>query len=286
MKINLVLILSLISSIVFSQEKKSIKSGVIILTNDAKKEFVDLTYKENMVVYTNANTQKKEHLFLSFVKKIEEKDTNYKPITTSKAHKLDTLYKPRYPEGIYLTKEDFINKTPSKTQSIVPKNIYGQKKPIRDSIAHNCFFYDLVTDKKIKKTFAVSYQGHLYFQMYSILKNRNKTDRAQTTNFHNSFVRVIDGGDNYFYTEAELTNQWAQGFAYGGVGGVAGSILAENMVYGKGVVWDFKNQEFNIFKNCKDYNKFVETVYPEGKQKCEKQQPDVLLIRQAFKKFK
>jgi len=195
----------------------------------------------------------------------------------------DTLFKPNYPEGIYISKEDFINKKPNYVKDIIPKNIYGKKKAILDTIVHACYFYDAKTDKKIKKVFAISYKGYLYFQLYSILKNRNKLDRAQATNFPNSFVRVIDGGKNYYYTEANLTNQWAKGLAYnlGALGGAIGN----TMIYGKGVVWDFKNKEFNIFRNCKDYNEFIQRVYPEGKQICKKQ-PDMLKVREAVLHFK
>ena len=58
------------------------------------------------------------------------------------------------------------------------------------------------------------------------------------------------------------------------------------MIKGKGIVWDIKNQEFNIFKNCKDYNDFIKDKYPEGVQQCENQQPDMLLVRKAIEKIK
>ncbi len=267
----------------FAQEGKTIKSGIITLTNDAKKEFVNLTYKEKMVVYTNVSTNLKEHLMLMFVKNIEEKELEF--VEKKESTETDTLFKPNYPEGLYLTKEDFINKKPSQIKKVIPKNLMGKKKPLLN-IAHACYFYDAETNKMIKKVFAISYKGHLYFHAHSILKNRNKTDRAQSANSPFSYSRVIEGGDKYFYSEVDLANQWAQGFAYGGIGGVVGGVLAKDMIYGKGVVWDFKNQEFNIFKNCKDFNEFIEEVYPEGKQKCEKQQPDMLKVREAVQKFK
>lgn len=260
-------------------EQKPIKSGVITLTSGTKKEFVNLRYQRNMVIYTNIETDLEENLLLTFIKNIEEKEVDYTIKEESKEN--NNFFKPNYPEGIYLTKEAFINKKPSQVKLVIPKNIYGKKKPLL-SIVHNCFFYDGATDKKMKNVFAISYKGHLYFQIHAILKNRNRTDRAQTSSFHNSFVRVLMGGENYLYTEADLANQWAQAALYN----VASGVLADDVIYGKGIVWDFKNQEFNIFKNCRDYNIFVEEVYPEGKQKCEEQQPDVLQIREAVEKFK
>ncbi|WP_264521585.1 hypothetical protein [Flavobacterium sp. N1994] len=188
--------------------------------------------------------------------------------------------------GIYITKEDFIKERISSSDEVVAKGMYGFEKPVLTKIEDNCFFYYKATDEKIKDVFAICYKGHLYFQIRAILENRNKTDRAQTNEFPNSFTRVLSGGQNYYYLEASLANQWAQGFAYGGVGGATGGALANTMINGKGVVWDVKNQEFNIFKNCNDYNEFIKDKYPDGVQKCERQQPDILEVRKAIEKIK
>ena len=168
----------------------------------------------------------------------------------------------------------------------MPKGLIGFVKPKLTTIEHNCFFYNEDTDEKLKDVFAVSYQGHLYFQINAILSNRNKTDIAQTNDFPNSFVRVIMGGKNYLYTEANLANQWAQAISYGAVGGAVGGALANSVIYGKGVVWDFKNSEFNIFKNCEDYNEFIKDIYPNGVQGCENQQPNVMNIRKVIEIIK
>lgn len=193
----------------------------------------------------------------------------------------DTLYKPNYPEGIYLSKRDFINKVPSSQKSV---EMIGFNKKRIDSIIHNPYFYYASTNKKVKNVFAISYKGHLYFQIKAILKNRNKTDRAQNTNFHNTFVRVIIGGENYLYTEAELANQWAYGTAVNF--GVAGGLIANDLIKGKGVVWDFKNNEFNIFKSCKDYNEFIENKVPDEIQECERHQPNMIAVRKTIEKIK
>ncbi|MGV8915661.1 MAG: hypothetical protein ACOH1X_09475 [Kaistella sp.] len=39
--------------------------------------------------------------------------------------------------------------------------------------------------------------------------------------------------------------------------GPAGGAMASSLNQSKGVVWDVKNNEFNIFKNCEDYNSFI-----------------------------
>ncbi|SCZ00309.1 hypothetical protein [Flavobacterium caeni] len=197
----------------------------------------------------------------------------------------EVVYKSAYPEGVYFTKDDFIKKTPSQVQ-IVPKSIIGFKKKVLVENVHNCFFYNVSSDKKITKAFAVSYKGDLYFQINAILKNRHKDDDSQTNSFPHSFVRVIMGGDNFLYTEADLANSWAKAAAYGGVGGGVGAVLANSFIYGKGVVWDFNNSEFNIFRNCKDFNEFIRDRYEIGIQDCKKSQPDALKIREIIEKIK
>jgi len=195
--------------------------------------------------------------------------------------KSDTLFKPNYPDGIYLSKKDFIIKKVNTSKVVELRNF--NKKPI-DSIIHNPYFYYTDNNKKVKNVFAISYKGHLYFQIKAILKNRNKTDRAQSTNFHNTFVRVIMGGNNYLYTEAELVNQWAAGVAVNF--GVVGGMIANDLIKGKGIVWDFKNQEFNIFKSCKDYNKFISEKIKDDIQECKNQQPNMLKVRETIEKIK
>lgn len=192
----------------------------------------------------------------------------------------DTISKTGHPNGIYYTKADFINKVPNSKAKIVPKELVGWEKEELTGLPDECYFYLVSEDKKIKKVFAICYAGKLYFQTQAILDNRNKTDRAQTNHFTNGFTKVKIAGENYYYTEVSLVNKWAQAFAYNG--GAAGGILAINLNDLKGIVWDVKNQEFNIFKNCKDYNLFIKDLYPEGVQECNNHQPDIHKVRQVI----
>lgn len=197
----------------------------------------------------------------------------------------ETVYQSTYPDGIYFTKDDFLKKIPSQ-RPIVPKGLTGFKKPALVESGHNCYFYYVSPDERIKDAFAVSYNGHLYFQINAILENRHKDDDSQTNSFPKSFVRVIIGGTNFLYTEADLANVWAKGAAYGGIGGGVGVALANKWTYGKGVVWDFAKGEFNIFRNCKDFNEFIKDVYETGIQECKKNQPDAINIREIIEKIK
>nr|WP_321231301.1 hypothetical protein [uncultured Psychroserpens sp.] len=203
---------------------------------------------------------------------------------TEHTKKQDTLYYPQYPDGVYASKTDFINKTPSSVDSIYPMQIYKLERIPETELVHNCFFFSQKTRSKIRNVFAISYKGQLFFQVKAILKNRNKEDRAQKSTHHNSFVRVFIGGDNYLYTEAELGNQWAVGTAANF--GIVGNSIAQDLINGKGVVWDYKNKEFNIFKSCKDFNNFIEDKGPDYVLECESHQPHYVKVREAINSIK
>lgn len=196
----------------------------------------------------------------------------------------DTLFHSNYPEGVYLSKADFIKKAPSPTHKVYPVSLYGREKLPEVSKVHNCYFFNEKTSQKVKNVFAVSYNDGLYFQIKAILKNRNKNDKAQSANHPNSFVRVIMGGENYLYTEAELVNKWAAGTAVNF--GAAGGTIYQDLIKGKGIVWDFKNQEFNIFKSCKDYNEFIQDKLATASQNCDEHEPNMLEVRKAISKIK
>lgn len=197
---------------------------------------------------------------------------------------LDNLFQPNYPEGIYETKSDFLSKTPSNIEAINALELVSLKRIHKDSLPHNCFFFFDKSRSKIRNVFAISYNGQLYFQIKAILKHKNKNDRAQNNSNHYSFVRVIFGGENYFYTEANLVNKWTSGVVANL--GLAGSQIYSDMIYGKGIVWDFDNEEFNIFKSCKDFNEFIIDKLPKMVQDCESHQPDNFKVRNAIMKIK
>lgn len=295
-----IIIICFIAFECYSQNLKPVTKGFITISTGQKMEFSNLNFVDSQVIFTNNETKTQFTYFLNSINLIEDEShsvifkkyippKNDSELINEKKGVIevnDTLFKPYYPEGVYNTKEDFINKKVRSFGKLIPKGLIGFEKPILNTIEHNCFFYIESSDEKLTNVFAVSFQGHLYFQINAVLSNRNKKDRAQSNDFPNSFVRVIIGGDNYYYTEANLANAWVQGLAYGGVGGAVGGSLANTVVYGKGVVWDFKNKEFNIFKNCEDFNEFVTAVYPEGVQMCINQQPNYLKIREIIKKIK
>lgn len=299
------------------------KEGNIVLEDNKQLPFINVKLINGSFHYTDIESGSEKQIAISEVKYIVDRQnsnifTNKSVVERAKAKEEELIAKQKeqadlrrqeklkleesrklklVPDGIYFSKEDFLNGKPSSLETIVPKELIGFEKTELSGIPDACFFYYKNSDKKIKKVFAISYQGHLYFQIQAILNNRHKTDRAQTNDFPNSFTRVLSAGQNYYYVEATLINQWVQGLAYNtGATGVliASDLSSANVQLGKtqnfgnikGIVWDVKNKEFNIFKNCKDYNDFIKDIYPNGIQECDKHQPDITKIREVIEKIK
>jgi hypothetical protein len=294
MKLKFIYLFFFFSSVILGQEIPETKKGIITLTTNQKYEFTNLKTVNNQVIFINVATKSEFIYFKNAIKLIVDDKENvvYKSLLYEEEEKRkkekgltekpkEILFKANYPDGIYYTKEDFINKKPNENPKIFAKDLTDYEDEVLESIENICFFYFKESDKKIKRVFAVSYKGYLYFQLKAILTNKNKNDNAQTTDFPHCFTRVTKGGENYFYTEIDLANFWAQGAAFG-LGGPSGYTLAQDMITNKGIVWDFKNKEFNIFKNCKDFNRFIEKIHPESIQKFDSQQPDIIEIRKAI----
>lgn len=276
----------LMSSAAFGQKFKSLKEGTITVVTGEKISFKDLTWKDGKASYINFSSKLKEELYEQSIKEISEEplESGLNVNKTLVTSEMNGFKKTGLPEGIYETKADFTAKQPAKTQKLVKKGLVGfEKTPINDE-AMECFFYDEISDRKLKNVFAVVHNGYLYFSVQSILSNRNKTDRAQGSDFPNSFVKVTIEGDNYFYTEVGLANIWAKGLAYNM--GPAGGAMASSLNQSKGVVWDVKNNEFNIFKNCEDYNSFIRDIMPDDILQCRNNSYDQLFIRKTIEKIK
>lgn len=285
---NIAILFCLLVSIL-SFAQTIIPNGSVTIKSGEKYNFVDLRIDGSEVTFNDIATNKNMHFPFAQIKSIQGKPLSAEDVAKAEearkaAARIDTRFRPNYPEGIYLTKEDFIAKTPRSTEKIGPDVIDGYDEYMSDAEKF-CFFRYESSGNKVKNVFAVSYKGFLYFQLESVLKNRNKTDRAQTNDRYNQFIRVIDGGDNYYYFEAELANKWDQGFG-AAIGGAAGYYIAKSSEALKGIVWDFKNKEFNIFKNCKDYQAFVKTVLPEAAAVCHGQFANIEHVRSVISQIK
>lgn len=197
----------------------------------------------------------------------------------------DSIYKTIFLDGVFETKEDFLEGR-RKNYEIYPKNHRRDdryKSGIVADPGHSTVFRYKSNDKIVSKVFAVSYNGFLYFKVSAIVEDINRKDRFQSDSHNSNFVRAIVGGQNYIYTEAEFADEWERGLAM--QAGVAGYTLAESLLRGKGVVWDFWKHEFNIFRQCKDFNVFISAKYPEGIQNCD-EKLNLLEVRKIINTIK
>lgn len=321
LKNKLVLIILVLNSTISFSQSELAKKGIIILADNQKIAFNNVRLQAGKFVFFDIKSGMESSLPISEIKYIEDETTSKvftNKTVVDKSREADLKYEAEqmklaieeatrkeaefkkkledektalafgiYPNGVYFTKEDFLNKKASNSSyELIAKEIDGVERERIYSIPNECFFYYLSNGKKIKDVFAVSYRGRLYFQVNAVLKNRSKTDRAQDNDHPNSFVRVKSYGTNYYYFEADLANIWAQSASVGAFGIIIGSAVASTLDNLKGIVWDIKNKEFNIFKNCSDYNDFIKDKYPEGVLECKKQQPDIIQVRKAIEKIK
>lgn len=203
--------------------------------------------------------------------------------TTLQPTETDTLYKPYYPDGVYETMESFLNKRPRNAE-VVPKTVRG--KNVLTTIRQTCLFSYKSEKKAITKAFAISYHGHLYFQLSAIMDYANKKDRNQNNYFGHIFVKALMGGYNYIYTEAEFADEWEQALAFNAGGQAGGFDRAVSLQRNKGIVWDFWKHEFNIFRKCKDFNDFVAAKYPEEIRECSERLLPLEEVRKTIDKIK
>lgn len=193
-----------------------------------------------------------------------------------------------YPEGIYKTKSDFLKKRPSSISGIYPQGIKKKEVKEDNQLDWDIFFFDSSTDKKLKNVFAVSYQGNLYFQYGSILagKNRNKKDKDQTVSLLllSAFARVVLSGERYLYTELEIRSGWEE--ALSANMGLVGAAAMSNLDKLKGVVWDYRNSEFNIFRHCRDLNDFLTSHAASYSIECSDKKYDLEQLRRTMLELK
>jgi len=167
-------------------------------------------------------------------------------------------FRPNYPDGVYMSLESFNLKAPQRAV-LIPVERKGRQVTKIDTLPDICdFFYESSNDV-VSRCFAVSFHGYLYFRAGAVLENKSKNDKNQSVKEFNTFFRVLMGGKQFLYSEFE--------FAY-----------SKSNVYGfqntrfeqKGVVWNVKKHEFDIFNSCKNYNIFLEEEGGKSRTDCKK----------------
>ena len=151
-----------------------------------------------------------------------------------------------FPEGVYMTLEDVINKKPSSTEELYYKNADNNKST---DLPEKVFFYFKEKDKKVKFPLGVSYKGEMYFQTYR--KYTNKKDKGYDPDAYSRFCKVINYG-RFIYFEENMRGMFSK-FALGAINPVTYSINGST----KGIILDLENKEFNMLRDCEDLNNFL-----------------------------
>lgn len=157
-----------------------------------------------------------------------------------------TIRKGDFPEGVYMTLEDVLNKKPSLTDEV-----YFETNEKYDDVnlPEKAFFYFKKNGKKIKFPLAVSHKGEMYFQTYR--KYTNKKDKGYDPDAYSRFCKVTIYG-RFIYFEESMRGMFSK-FALGAISPVTYSINGNI----KGIVLDLENREFNILRDCEDLNNFL-----------------------------
>lgn len=266
MKANF-LFITLFSFSICLAQSRTVSAGKILTTANQKMTFTNLRLDDSEVRFINTETRSEFIYLLNSIRYIEDADANL--VFGTKPEKKETQpekpqTKTAYPDGIYKTKEDFLSKKPSGHRSVSPRQLGNSGTDFAGKDEEQVFFRYDDSDAKVRNTFAIVWNGRLYFQAKAILGNRNRDDRAQDSDFSNSFCQVLIEGDNYLYAEADLGNLWAKAV------GVNFGVSASTFNSRKGIVWDVKKQEFNIFRDCRDFNTFLAEVKPDAVIDCDR----------------
>ena len=194
-----------------------------------------------------------------------------------------------YPNGAYETLESFIAKTPN-DKKMLPKTHYkALYYEYKNDLVQ--FFEQGKTDFPIKNYFAVVNNGEVYLNVKAIMNNRGDGNGNLTKEIpNNGFLRVKAGTDEFLYVEmpmsktstailAGVAGGLTAGVASAAAGAVIGGVtsgLANGMIgiasptLMKGIVLDVNKKEFDIFKNCKDFNSFLQNQSSAPEVDCEK----------------
>lgn len=150
-----------------------------------------------------------------------------------------------FPEGIYMTLEDVLNKKPSSTEEVYLKTTDRNDTV---NLPEKAFFYFKQKNKKVLYPLAISYQGEMYFQTYR--KYTNKKDKGYDPDQYSRFCKVSIYG-RFIYFEENMRGLWSKAL-------LVNLNPASYSIKGKikGIVLDLDNREFNMLRDCEDLNDF------------------------------
>lgn len=167
-------------------------------------------------------------------------------LANSQEKEIKYIKKGDFPDGIYMTLEDVLNKKPSSTEELTYK--LADKNNSTES-PEKVFFYFKEKNKKVKFPLGVSYRGDMYFQTYR--KYTNKKDTGYDPDAYSRFCKVINYG-RFIYFEEDMRGKFSKTLL-GTLSPITYAINGKT----KGIVLDLEKNEFNILRNCVDLNEFL-----------------------------
>ncbi len=160
------------------------------------------------------------------------------------SQEINYIKKGEFPDGVYMTLEDVLNKKPSFTEELFYKSaVIGDTA----NFPNKAFFYFKEKNKRVLYPLGVSIKGELYFQTYN--KYANKKDKGYQGDEFSRFCKVASYG-RFLYFEEEIIGIWTKAWNYN----LSFSVGKSNT---KGMVIDFEKKEINIFRDCEDVNVFL-----------------------------
>ncbi len=157
-----------------------------------------------------------------------------------------SIKKGDFPDGIYQTLEDVLNRKPTSTETV-----YYKPSDKNDTVnsPEKVFFYFSEKDKRVRIPLAVCHNGEMYFQTYR--KYTNKKDKGYDPDQYSRFCKVTNYG-RFIYFEENMKGMWSKALM-GNLSPMTYSIKGNI----KGIVLDLDNREFNMLRNCEDLNDFL-----------------------------
>lgn len=165
----------------------------------------------------------------------------------STSQEIKYLKKEDFPDGIYMTLNDVLNRKPSSNEEVYIKFHKSEKDTL--TLPEKTFFRFKEGKNKVLYPLGVSYKGEMYFQTYR--KFTNKKDKGYDPDAYSRFCKVTSYG-RFLYFEEDIMGIWSKAWKVN-LGAIGAAINSRT----RGMVIDFEKKEINIFRDCPDVNIFL-----------------------------
>jgi hypothetical protein len=186
-----------------------------------------------------------------------------------------------YPDGIYRTVDDFLNRQADTLTQIRKVNLdVDLSKAFLDTLVDRCFFIDKKRDP-LRKCFAIVFDGEIYFQEYGISAYQAYGYRREAKNEKYFCYRVLERG-KYLYC---IAKSYEQGYYGGGLVGVALADLGPAVILDTALLFDTTRKRFFSFNRCALFETFLQMHHPGFEFDCGKARQSIDSIRQAVREL-